>query len=643
MDKLDVVIIHHPTNNIDRPIVVPAMGLFSIADWLDRNGLAVRIVHLGLEKMVDPGFDIAGFISSHGVKVVAISVHWFFQIPDSLQLARALKEAFPEIIVVMGGFSASLFASEIAACNPCVDAIVRGDGEHPLLELCRGCGDGRPRDWSGISNLVYRSSDGTIEENGFDYSVSEAELAQYRFSNMTLLNNYRAYLKLSYSPTKRFESRFHYKCHPIFPLEVGRGCPFACTFCGGNRDAQLLISNRSKPLFRPVDSVMQTIDEAMRFGYENFYLCFDPVPNGDYYPELFKRIREERFNIGFIFGCWGLPDRRFVDAFKETFSDGMFEISPETADDGLRKLNKGPLGYSSEELETSLAYVDTMGLVSQLFFGYFLAGDTAETVRMTRRYVHECEDRYTCEAYYLAFSSDPGSYFHLQPDKYNVNIRTRTLQDYIDALAEKRTSPNLLAHRPADMSAQTADELAIELNADQFAHKVLPRSIQALRLALKDQSVFDDAVGDFLSRLGRGDVADREKLGLERLVDGFKSIVRDRLSDAPDGQSDLVSELADYESLPYSIMDKHFGKLSLHYTLYCEETPMDNDQRRAFSEQTDTVSLTREFRYDLPATMADLAKGVLCEDVARDTVLEFIVSKSGKYTVCRAEGQARRW
>src|SRR5262245_41102512 len=64
--------------------------------------------------------------------VVGISLKWFLHIHRGLRMASIVKAHDPEISVVLGGDTASLYYQELLGFE-FVDCVVRGDGEVPLL------------------------------------------------------------------------------------------------------------------------------------------------------------------------------------------------------------------------------------------------------------------------------------------------------------------------------------------------------------------------------------------------------------------------------------------------------------------------------------------------------------------------------
>ena len=63
-------------------------------------------------------------------------------LPFSIHLARALKAAYPDRKVVLGGVGPSPVAREIVDAFPFIYVVVEGEGEINMLEIMRGNGDG---------------------------------------------------------------------------------------------------------------------------------------------------------------------------------------------------------------------------------------------------------------------------------------------------------------------------------------------------------------------------------------------------------------------------------------------------------------------------------------------------------------------
>jgi hypothetical protein len=384
-------------------------------------------------------------------------------------------------------------------------------------------------------------------------------------------------------------------------------------------------------LFRSVESVLSTIREVMDYGCDHFYTCFDPDPNGEYYPRLFRRIREDKLELRFGFECWGLPSMAFVEEFKETFVDGAIILSPHTASEALRDVNTGPISYKNQDLEDRVAFIASKEVACQLFFGYFIPGDTVETVMETQRYARKLESDH-CETLLLAFSTDPASSIYLRPDEHDVVVDVQSLQDYLTVLSGERLSPNLMAHRPKSISPKEARNLMLTLNIISFVYKLFPKSIIALGKALGD----GDKAIQVVESLGMTFVQNKRIQGMELSVfeieKEFQKLLRTRPFGLEDGSAELLYETIDYESLPYILMEERFSKISAHYSVYTTEIELYDDALDDFIHGDDTVVEERVFRHDVKQFLADMGNEVFIHPERRVTRMGIAVDRSGKYS-----------
>jgi radical SAM superfamily enzyme YgiQ (UPF0313 family) len=450
----------NPVNPEDREqknIFYMPMGLLALASVLREAACDVEIIHSDLV----PGPEIIG-AASDGVNAVGLDCHWINQARAVLDTAAAIKKINPDIFVFLGGYSASLFAEEIAAGFPQVDAVVRGDGEIPIVRLITALREQKPLDI--VPNLVWQDKQGKVRSNAFTYSGSPGEMNRLDFASFELLRNAGSYKELS-----RFWTRFSpFEDSPLFLLEVGRGCQYACTFCGGNCEAQHRISNRKQTVVRSVDSIIDTIKKAVAYGFETFYTCLEFEGSDEWYTGLFQRIKEEGLDINFVYGSWKLPTNKLLDVLCHNFKNAAAEISPETGSIQLRKKNKdNRLFYSNHQLEQCLQYCETKeNLKIQLYFGYYLVGDTEKTIMETLRYILELTLAYPdlLEIEYSNFSTDPGSLLFFHPERYNIDMGVRTFKDYLEHIDEhyiikKGQQADMTVFKPGGISTRQDMEI----------------------------------------------------------------------------------------------------------------------------------------------------------------------------------------
>jgi radical SAM superfamily enzyme YgiQ (UPF0313 family) len=415
------------------------IGIFALADNLDEHGYASQIVHLGIEWIEDHGFDLVEYVKKTRPDIVALSLHWHYQAYDVIKVAEAIKASYPDIFICVGGFTASYYHREILEEFPSVDAVIRGDAEEPLLKLVERVTKNES-DLQQVPNLTWRSDGRIVENEGF-YCATEADLNALRFTNLALLKNHETYVNYFGHPfmwKKSFskEANFHKLSigSKTFPLAIGRGCPMTCTWCSGSALSQRSITRRTKPIYRSIDKILESINEALSYGYETMYVVFDPYPdNQEFFIELFAKIRENNIQCEMVFECHGLPTKPFMDAFHATFphEESFLCISPETGSERLRKIHKHSF-YSNEELLDCLRYLQELGVNSEVFFTYGIPGETSnelqETIRL-KRFIKKNFKNVRCIRV-LSIEMEPGAPWHMDPQKYGIVHDRRHFKDF---------------------------------------------------------------------------------------------------------------------------------------------------------------------------------------------------------------------
>jgi len=445
MEKLDCLLIHVPKlKNYYRPIgqflwinFLP-MGLLGLADLLHQNKINTEIVHLGVEWIEDRSFSILDYIKEKNPKIVALDLHWHHQTYDTLELARKVKEAFPSVYLLLGGFTASYFHEEILRNFDEVDGVIRGEAEVPLLDLTQAVLRGE-KDFFSIPNLTWRRN-GRILINPLSYVATEAELNRLSFTNFPLLKNYPTYIRYIGQPfyvkgVSREKNFWMYSLKsPIYHLTLGRGCPVQCTWCSGNIPSQKTITGRKNVTFRGVEEVLQTIREALSYGYETFHICFDPFPGKpEYFLDLFSRIREEKIRMECFFECFGLPTLSFIRSFKETFPGpkSLIGISPDVGSDRLRKVHKG-YAYTNRDLMACLDLLKNHDVFCDLFFTVGIPFEKEEDVEQTLVLQREVRRRYPNVKGIRTFTieMEPGSLWHNDPEAFGVKTHLWNFMDF---------------------------------------------------------------------------------------------------------------------------------------------------------------------------------------------------------------------
>lgn len=128
-----------------------------------------------------------------------------------LTIAQKIKEYNKDIYVVFGGPQADITAVDTIREMKCVDFVCCGEGETTVHPFFSSLLDGAPN--LKIEGLVYRRGEQIVQN-----------------PKPRMLEDLDALPMIDYS-LLRFSTDRRGGFDRLFPIDVGRGCPFACTYC----------------------------------------------------------------------------------------------------------------------------------------------------------------------------------------------------------------------------------------------------------------------------------------------------------------------------------------------------------------------------------------------------------------------------
>lgn len=209
----------------------PPIGFAYIAGYLRPHGYRVEIVD-GIGEALNHVYELAdfpGYVAQGlqfeqliaripaDVEVIGFSVIFSGEWPVTRQLIRFARARFPHALFVAGGEHATALTEYSLRDCPELDVIVRGEGEHTLLELLEATRVGADR--ATVSGIAW-IDDGAYRQNGDLPRIrSLAEMPRPAWPD-GLLEKYWAAGKSHGVLTER-----------DMPMLASRGCPYRCTFC----------------------------------------------------------------------------------------------------------------------------------------------------------------------------------------------------------------------------------------------------------------------------------------------------------------------------------------------------------------------------------------------------------------------------
>jgi radical SAM superfamily enzyme YgiQ (UPF0313 family) len=249
--------------------------------------------------------------------------------PLTLRIAAEVKRAHPRSTVVLGGPQASVVDVATMRAFPWIDLVVRGEAEQTLPALVDAlAGDGA---LTAVPGITFRQQK-DIVRNPAAPLVSDLDALPFPAFHLF--------------PDVRF-------CRH-FPLELGRGCPFSCTFCSTND-----FFRRNFRLKSPAQMIADMRRVKQTYGINSFELVHDMFTVDRKRVVAFcealesKRKNEED---AFIWGCSARTDcvdEELIELMSKAGCRGIF-FGIETGSKRMQKIiDKGlELNDSAERVRS---------------------------------------------------------------------------------------------------------------------------------------------------------------------------------------------------------------------------------------------------------------------------------------------------
>jgi B12-binding domain/radical SAM domain protein len=444
MAKADLVLLHAPsvydfreTSIMYGPVsdLVPSspifemypLGFTTIAEYMERHGLMVRLTNLAVLMLAKPKFDVERAIREMDPVAFGIDLHWAPHAHGSIEIARLCKKYHPDTPVIFGGFTASYFHEELAAYD-CVDYVVRGDStEEPFTRLMFALKRGGSV--TDIPNLTYTDSSGAVVVNPLTYVPDTFDHVNldYSFSMRSVIRDRDM---VSALPFKGWLS------YPVSASLTCRGCTRSCVTCGGSATAFRQHYKRDRVAFRDPELLVRDIAHIGKHIPGPVFVLNDFRQAGEEYVQAFiTGLRRIDFKNPIGFEFFTPPSEDFYALLDENLNDYSVEVSAESHDDAVRAAFGKP--YTWEALAESVGHAFKHNC--QRFALYFMTGiptQTAESVLGTADAVAELYARIGDDPRLLPFIGpmapflDPGSMVYEDPERYGYTLRARTLEEH---------------------------------------------------------------------------------------------------------------------------------------------------------------------------------------------------------------------
>jgi B12-binding domain/radical SAM domain protein len=418
------------------------IGFTTMAEYLERHGLRVRIVNLAVRMLRDAKFSVEQYLSRLDAAAFGIDLHWLPHVQGAIEVARLVRRLHPERAIIFGGFSSTYYHEELIR-RPEVDFVVRGDStELPLLELVRYISqNGMPSPAAGsagadalrrIPNLTWKDSQGQMHANPLTYSPETLD---------DILLDYRYVLK-AVMRHRELASLLPFHAWMRYPITAGltvRGCRYNCNTCGGSAEAFRRMHGRNRPAFRNPEDLANDLRKVAHFSRGPVFVLGDIRQAGMDYAYRFLDAMNG-FERPVIIELFDAAEPEFFQRVAQALPHFTVEVSPESHDDTVRKAFGRPFTTRAIE-ETMAAALDADCQRLEVFFMIGLPYQTYDSVMGTIDYCEHLMQRFDggSPKRLLPFISplapflDPGSRAFEEPESHGYRLFCRTLEEHRQA------------------------------------------------------------------------------------------------------------------------------------------------------------------------------------------------------------------
>ena len=400
----------------------------TLASFLVRNGIEA---HTYSASGPNWKYKVRDWLTRHQPSTVAVSCKWWDTLFGATELAKLVKSIDPSIQCVVGGQTATSFAQDIVEKTH-FDAVIKGDGEQPLLDFVKG----KP-----LCNIATK--------DGLDLPVAYVQ-RNSKPEDLRLLSD------LTQIATPTLLKTIGHAAPYIW---TGKGCRCACLFCGGSALGQKKIFGRKGYLYRPIDHVLHDMEVMAKWSENTIMFDFDPIADpqkADFYKELFERIPKDKYHL--FFYSWSLPSLDFLELLEERFASIFLSLDAQCYSERLRKelAEKNQLKPFTPNIEFERA-IARIGQSSKMETGLYgivgLAGEKPEDLQAAYEWTGSLIDRYgqiLSEVSVTPLSTEPGSLIDRKPEKYGLVVTRKSFEDYLTFTGHQYFSDSGIHHAEYD-------------------------------------------------------------------------------------------------------------------------------------------------------------------------------------------------
>jgi len=277
----------------------PPLGLLYIASSMKaKRGDEVKVIDAFCENLTSAELSKRVMEEKPDVFGINCSTHTFL---DAIGLMQELRVLRPEMKLILGGYHATFAAERILKEYPCVDYIIKGEGERSFPQLLQHIEEGSPP--SDVEGISYLDGGKYVDR---PFTLIE-DLDSLLFPDRSMLD------RVDYG---YFFQNIRLTFGKFTTLCTSRGCPYKCTYCSC---AELSL-RKWRP--RSAESVLDEIEMLYDKGYQCCVFVDDNfIHRKKRVEEICDGIKDRRIKMQFY--CEGRVDAASYELLKKMKGAGI--------------------------------------------------------------------------------------------------------------------------------------------------------------------------------------------------------------------------------------------------------------------------------------------------------------------------------
>ena len=356
----------------------PPMGIATITAVLEKQGYPLSIIDANALQ-ISPD-NIPQYTNNTAVVLLTAMTP---TINAAARIAKQVKQAKPDVKIVLGGAHATLLPDDTLASLPEVDVIVRGEGEETITELLPALE--QENALTHIGGISYRR-EGKIVNNPERTTKVDLDAVPFLPYHLLPFTKYRPHPP-------------HGRALPFAAVITSRGCPYRCAYC-------------SKPIFGNkfrAQSPQRVVEEI------EYYVNKFGVKEIAFYDDVFTLDKKRAFAISegilqkglkLYWTCEtraNLVDKELLLQMRRA---GCYSVSygiESASQEILDAINKD---ITPEKVEQAIHLTREAGLQTT---GYFMVGCPGETPQTIRKSIAFAQKLHLDYAQFAITTPFPGT------------------------------------------------------------------------------------------------------------------------------------------------------------------------------------------------------------------------------------------